>query len=162
MGWGTVTWYRSLFKTVMLGQFCAFHGIGLGRVWGTPLPLKLFKNIGYWPEIWWDDAQYHGVDHYLKWPFLCAFRGTLKFFMTGLNQVWVMMTPIRKLEETTLWPEIWWHDAKYHEADYYCKWSCSVNAFSHFLISAGRGVLSFSECLVYIHVSLWYIHSIVE
>ena len=28
-------------------------------------------------------------------------------------------THIRKCEENTLWPEIWWHDAVYHETDHY-------------------------------------------
>ena len=36
----------------------------------------------YWPEIWWDDAQYCGADCYVKWwcaADFCAFHGTLKF-----------------------------------------------------------------------------------
>ena len=37
------------------------------------------------------------------------------------------MTHIKKYEEITLRPEIWWHDAMYHEADYYLKWPPSAN-----------------------------------
>ena len=37
----------------------------LDQVGGTTLPLKLFKDFCYWPEIWWDRAQYHGADRYL-------------------------------------------------------------------------------------------------
>ena len=29
----------------------------------------LFKDFSYLPEIWWDDAQYHETDYYLKWPY---------------------------------------------------------------------------------------------
>ena len=47
--------------------------------------------------------------------------------MVRLDQVWGMRTLIRKCEEITLWPEILWHDAMYHEADHYLKWPCSAN-----------------------------------
>ena len=47
------------------------------------------RNFRYQPKIWWDDAQYHEADCYLKWPCsanFCAFHGTLKFSMIGLDQ----------------------------------------------------------------------------
>ena len=50
----------------------------------------------------------------------CAFRGTLKFSMIGLGQE-------DEIEEITLWPEIWWHDAVYHVADHCMKWPHSAN-----------------------------------
>ena len=68
------------------------------------------------------DAQYHGADHYLKWPCLanfCMFHGTLKFSMIGLGQG-------DEIEEITLRPEIWWHDVFYHEADHCMKWAHSA------------------------------------
>ena len=41
-----------------------------------------------WPEISWDDAQYHEVDYYVPngeaRPFL--FHGTLKFSIKGFDQ----------------------------------------------------------------------------
>ena len=42
-----------------------------------------------------------------------------------------MMTHIKKCEEITLWPEIRWCDAVYHEVDDYMKWPClaSVRIF---------------------------------
>ena len=42
---------------------------------------------------------------------LCVFHGTLKFSMIGLCQE-------DEIEEIILWPEIWWHDAVYHEMDH--------------------------------------------
>ena len=48
----------------------------------------------------------------------CAFHRTLKFSMIGLDQVWGMMTHIRKREEITSWFGNRWHDAMYHEADH--------------------------------------------
>ena len=30
------------------------------------LPLILFKDFSYWPEIWWEDAQYHEAPRYLN------------------------------------------------------------------------------------------------
>ena len=47
--------------------------------------------------------------------------------MIGLDQVWGMMNHIRKCEEITSWPEIWWQDAVYHEVDLYSKWPRSSN-----------------------------------
>ena len=38
-----------------------------------------------------------------------------------------MMTHIIRKCEEILWPEIWWHDAMYHEVDYYLKWPRSAN-----------------------------------
>ena len=57
-----------------------------------------------------------------------------------------MMTHIRKYEENALWPEIWWHDAVYHEADHCLKWPCSANVRLSDL--SWPRVLSFSEHLV--------------
>ena len=79
--------------------------IGLDQVWGMMLLLELFKDFRYWPEIWWDDEQYHEANLFLKWPCFptfCTFHGTLKFSMIGLDQVWEMMTRIKKCEEITL------------------------------------------------------------
>ena len=42
----------------------------------------LFKDFSYQPQIWWNDAQYHGADRYLKCPCsanFCASHGTLNF-----------------------------------------------------------------------------------
>ena len=72
------------------------------------------------------DAQYDEADHYLKWPCpnnfcnFCTFFGTLKFSIIGFGQE-------DEIEEITLRPEIWWHDAVYHEADDCMKWPLSAN-----------------------------------
>ena len=73
----------------MLRQFfCAFRRTlkysmtGLDQVWGKTSPLYLFKDFNYWPDIWWDDAQQHETDCYLKWlcsAIFCALNWTLKF-----------------------------------------------------------------------------------
>ena len=49
----------------------------------------------------------------------CAFHGTLKFSMIGLDQE-------DETEEITLWPDIWWHDAVYHKADHCMNWPQSA------------------------------------
>ena len=59
-----------------------------------------------------------------------AFHGSFfsrRFLVIGLDHVWGMMTCIRKCEETTSWPEIWWHDAMYHEVNHHLKWPNSAN-----------------------------------
>ena len=83
----------------MLGQFLCvlwnfeiFHDRLFDQVWGTTLPL--FKDFKYQPEIWWDDAQHHKADRYVKWPSsanFCVFQED-------------------EIEEITLRPEIWWHE----------------------------------------------------
>ena len=51
-----------------------------------------------------------------------------------------------EIEELTLRPEIWWHDAVYHETDHCVKWPHSANVC---ISDLGRPrVLSFSERLV--------------
>ena len=42
--------------------------IGLDQVRALALPLQLFEDFSYWPELWWDYAQYDEADRYLKWP----------------------------------------------------------------------------------------------
>ena len=42
------------------------------------------------------------------------------FFVIGLGKE-------NEIEEITLWPEIWWHDTLYHEADHCMKWPYSAN-----------------------------------
>ena len=86
------------------------------------LPLLPFKVLSFQPEISLDDAEYHEADRYLKWPCsanFCAFHGTFKFSMMGLGQE-------DEIEEITLRPEIWWHDAVYHEGDHCMKWPHSA------------------------------------
>ena len=74
---------RSIFSVPR--NFEIFHcmvGRPFDQVWGTTLPLYLFKDFSYRPEIWWDDAQYDEADLYAKWPCsvnICTFHGTLKF-----------------------------------------------------------------------------------
>ena len=127
--------------------------------WTMLLLYLISPGFSYWPEIWWNDAQYHRVDRYLKWPCLAnfyTFHGTLKFMMIGLHQVWGMMTHIRKCEEITLWLDIWWHDAIYHEGDHSLKWPCSDNHTMFAFSDLGRlRVQSFSKCLVWIYLLCW-------
>ena len=52
-----------------------------------------------------------------------------------------------EIEEITLRPEIWWHDAVYHETDDCMKWLHSFNVCIFFYLGQLR-VLSFSEILV--------------
>ena len=95
--------------------------------WMT-LPLKLFKDFSYQPEMWWGDAQYHEANRYLIWPCsakFCAFHGTLKFSMSGLDQVWRTILPLYLLKDFSYQPKIWWRDAQYHGAACYWKWSSS-------------------------------------
>ena len=48
-------------------------------------------------------------------------------------QTWTQnMVHLRKCEQITSWPEIWWHGAIYHEM-------ATLSQCSHVLISAGRG-----------------------
>ena len=55
------------------------------------------------------------------WPAkFCALYGTLTFFMIYFGQK-------DAIEKIALLPEIWWHDAVYHEADHCMKWSHSAN-----------------------------------
>ena len=125
----------------------------------TMLLLYLFSpGFSYWPEIWWNDAQYHRVDRYIKWPCLpnlCAFHGTLKFTMTGLHQVWGMMTHIRKCEEITLWLENWWHDAIYHEGDHSLKWPCFGNVHISWSRLAEGAVILQMSCLNLFALLMW-------
>ena len=57
------------------------------------------------------------------------------------DQVSGKMTHIRKCEEITLWPGIWWHDAMYHEDDHYLKWPRSVNVGISFLSRPAEGAV---------------------
>ena len=89
----------------------------------TMFPLWLFKDFSYQPQIWWDDAQYHGADGSLKLPCsanFCMFQGTLKFSMMGLGQE-------DEIEDLTLRPEIWCHDAVSRNAYHCMKWPHSAN-----------------------------------
>ena len=91
---------------------CCYGGWLLQITWVENTTLSLFI-INYWyhriffnsnslrnlADIWWDDAQYHEVDCCVRCPCfanLWAFHGTLKFSMIGLDQVWRMMTHIKK------------------------------------------------------------------
>ena len=47
------------------------------------------------------------------------------------------MAHIRECKEITLRPEIWWHDAVYHERSLFEM--ATLSRFWHFLITAGRG-----------------------
>ena len=121
-------------------------GLGLADLWEFPslITILTFQDFSYWPEIWWDDAQYHEADYYSKWP--CSANFCTEISMIGLDQVWGMMTHIRKCEDITLLPEICWCEAMYHEADYYLKWLHSANVC---IFWSWLEVLSFSEHLVY-------------
>ena len=82
------------------------------------------------------------------WPCsakFCAFHITLKFSMVDLSQVWGMMIYIEGCE----WPEIWWYDAMYHEADHYLKWPRSANVRIFWSQPAnGAVVFIFDETLI--------------
>ena len=113
------------------------------------LTLQLIEDFSYWPEIWWDDAQYNEAGCCRKWPYLAnlyTFHGTLTFSMLGLDQVWGMMTHIGICEEITLWPRIWWHDAMYHEADHYLKWPHSANVGIFLYQPAEGAVVLWMSC----------------
>ena len=100
-----------------------------------------FKDFRYQPEIWRDDAQYHGADRYLKWlcsANFCAFHGKSKFSMLGLGQVWGTMLPLELLNDFSYWSEKW-HDAQYHEAGRCLKLPCSA------IFSAFHGTVKFPE-----------------
>ena len=63
------------YSNALLGQFVCiqcrtfnFSMISFDQIWGTTLRFLICKCFSYWPEIWWDDAQYHEADHYLKRP----------------------------------------------------------------------------------------------
>ena len=82
------------------------------------LAVRATIPLSYQPKIWWNDAQYHGADHYLKWPFsanFCVFYGTLKFsmvgfFLTGLRDDVTILT--RNLTDFRNQSELWWDDAQ--------------------------------------------------
>ena len=77
-----------------------------------------------------------------------AFHGTLKFSMIGLGQE-------DEIEEITLQPEIWWHDAVYHEADHCMKWPHLANVCIFWSRPAeGAVVLWTSFSFLYFSVSV--------
>ena len=157
MWWCTVPWSRSLLKWPCLANFCLFHRTlkfsmaCLDQVWGRMLPLLLFKDLSYQPEIWWSDVLYHEADQHWKRTCLDSFRVLDETSTIGLDQVWRKMTHIRKCEETTLWPEIWWHDATYHEADHYLKWPCSDNVCIFCFWTAKGAVVLWMACYSQYH-----------
>ena len=73
----------------------------------------------------WTFFQNIGLNMILSDPLMSR-----NFCMLGLGQVRGMMTHIGKCEEIRLKPKIWCHDAIYHEADHYRKWTHSMFAFS--------------------------------
>ena len=73
VGWCTVPWRRSLLKWPCLAKFCVFHPtlkfsmIGFfTRSEGRRHCCNSLRISGIRPEIWWDDAQYHGADRHIK------------------------------------------------------------------------------------------------
>ena len=79
----------------------AFVSIHSSVCWSVCLSVLSILNsltvLGYWPEIWWDDAPYCEADRYLKWlcsANICVSHKTFKFLMIGLDQVWVMRLPL--------------------------------------------------------------------
>ena len=87
-----------------------------------------------------------------KMTMLCqfsAFHRTFKFSMISLDQVWGMVTHvthIRKCEEITSWPENWWHDTMYHEADHHLKWPRSTNVRIFWSRPAEGAVVPWTAC----------------
>ena len=64
----------------------------------------------------------------------------------------------KKCKEITLWPEIWWHDAVYHEVDHYLKWLRSANVRIFWSRPAEGAVILWTSCVVWIWriSSKWY------
>ena len=109
----------------------------------TTLPLELFKDFSYQPEIWWDDEQYHGADRFLKWPCsanFCMLHRTLKFSMIGFltRSEGRRTLPLLLVEDFRYQHQILWGDVQYHGADQFKKWPCSAN------FCAFHGTLKFS------------------
>ena len=80
--------------------------------------------------------KFGGMEHSTRSRYLCKMAMLSQFLrvsnnldvsMIGLERVRRMMTHISKCEEIISWPEIWLHDAMYHEADHYLKWRCSAS-----------------------------------
>ena len=128
MGWCTVWWSRSLLKWPWSANFA--HSAELwnfqNRLWPGPrddvtvLTLSGFQLSAWNLVIWFTEPKSRWL---LKWPCSAnfwSFHETLKFSIIGLGQE-------DEMEEITLWPEIWWHDVVYHEADCCMKWPRSAN-----------------------------------
>ena len=113
-----------------------YDGLGPGlRDNATALTLYGFPN---WPEIWWDDGQYHEVDRCLKCPCLANFcTSSRNFSWQAWSEGWWL-----------IW-EMWENHIMVWNLVASCNvpWSGSLPVFematlsqcSHFLILAGQG-----------------------
>ena len=104
----------------------------------TALTLLTFQLLA-WKVMGWCTVSWSRL--LFKMAMLGQFLHVPRNFETSMiawDQVWAIVTHIRKCEQITSWPEIWWHDAMYHVL------LCQCSLF--FL--GQPWVLSFSEHLV--------------
>ena len=96
----------------------------------TALTLLTFQLLAWkvmgWCTVSWSRLLFKMA---MLGQFLCVPRN-FETSMIAWDQVWAIVTHIRKCEQITSWPEIWWHDAMYHVLLCQC---------SHFFLSASRG-----------------------
>ena len=70
---------------------------------------------------------------------ILAFHGTSKFASIGLGQEY-------EIKEITLRPEIWWHDAVFHETDQCVKLPHAANVFIFWSRPAEDAVVLWTSC----------------
>ena len=75
-------------------------------------------------------------------------HGSLKFPWNCLWYAWTRkIIHFRKCEKITLRPEIWWHDAMYHEADHYLKWPGSAKVLVFWYRPTKGAVVLWMSCV---------------